>query len=266
MRFSLIPLLIFFSLFCFAQEKKVTYDFSCLDSDFFSSATNLFGDIEKEMLNNFGDEVSFKEELEVGEIVYKECRKKFKFIETGAEIENLKKILSALEKNIANARGFTYSIYLLDTTMLNAFTAGGKIFFTTEMYRFCQSDDERAAIIGHEIYHNELGHISENISREKTAKSYMGEGVGQITAFLGSLLTTPFNQKNEAHCDLTGTELIRKSGFKPCGTVDLWERMKAKEGLYDPIHHMFNSHPYSGKRVDCTVLHIKNNYAIDCFK
>ncbi len=249
----------------FAQTKTESkYDFSCLDSDGSSIVTNVFGDLEKDMLNNYGLAVSIEEEEKIGEIVFKECEKEFKFFKLGKEIENLKSILKKLAKNIDKPKGFKYEIFLLDTTMLNAFTAGGKIFFTTEMYRFCKSNDEIAAIIGHEIYHNELGHISDQIKREKTANSFFGEQIGSISSFLGKILTTPFNQKNEAHCDLTGTDLINKAGFKPCSTVILWNRMKENEGQYNEIEFIFNSHPYSGKRAVCTSEHLKINYSIIC--
>jgi Zn-dependent protease with chaperone function len=60
----------------------------------------------------------------------------------------------------------------MDMDELNAFTCGGKIFVTRKLYHFCLSDSELAAIIGHEIAHNELKHINDNISRNKTANSF----------------------------------------------------------------------------------------------
>jgi predicted Zn-dependent protease len=130
------------------------------------------------------------------------------------------------------------------------------------MYNFCTSDDERACIIGHEIAHNELGHINENLSRMKTAGEF--GAMGQISASAGSLLTTSFNQKNETHCDFIGIDLAHSAGFKACSSVSLWKRMMESEGKKVQLEEFFSSHPYSGKRADCSKNHLKVNYAINC--
>ena len=35
------------------------------------------------------------------------------------------------------------------------------------MYSFCKTNDELACVIGHEINHNELGHIKEHLQKER---------------------------------------------------------------------------------------------------
>ncbi len=55
-----------------------------------------------------------------------------------------------------------YRIYLLNTRMVNAFTAiGNNVFFTTGLYELAENDDERAMVIGHELGHQDNGHVYE---------------------------------------------------------------------------------------------------------
>ena len=132
-------------------------------------------------------------------------------------------------------------------------------------FYFMESDidfSERACIVGHELSHNELGHINENLSRMKTAGEF-GQ-IGQISSSIANLLTTSFNQKNETHCDFVGIDLAQAAGFKSCSSISLWERMMKSEGPNVKLGEFFSSHPYSCKRAICSKNHLKVNYSINC--
>lgn len=255
-----------FSIFTsYSQVRNgVTYDFSCIEDDLTSTAISTMSDLENAALGFFDTPVSIEEEIEVGNNVLEQTRSEYSFIESGKELTHLKAILKKLTAKIDNPVGFTYQIYLLDTDLLNAFTAGGKIFFTTEMYRFCRTEDELACIIGHEICHNELGHIRNHVKKAKTANAIFGDGIGNIATFYGNLLSTPFNQKNETHCDFAGIDLAIAAGYDACQSSGLWERMNENQAEYSQMNSIFSSHPYSGKRAVCNKIHIQNNYNFTC--
>jgi predicted Zn-dependent protease len=249
----------------FSQVRNnIEYDLSCLDSDLSSTSSSFFGDLENGMLNTFGSTVTVQEEISAGQEFFNQSTKNYKFIKSGEKIKNIEGILLKLNKVILNPKGFSYKIFLIDTNIVNAFTVGGNIFFTTGMYNFCKNNNEIACIIGHEISHNELGHINDHIKRYKTANSYLGDNVGGISAAIGSLLITPFNQKDEAHCDLLGIDLAYAAGFEVCSNVDLWKRMSQNEIGNSNLTSIFSSHPYSLKRSDCSEKHIEINYKIKC--
>ena len=262
---KLFILITFFSGVAFSQVRKdITYDLSCLGSDFTSTSTSLFGDLENGMLDAFGESVSIEEEINLGKEFLIESAKEFTYIKSGEKLKNIEGVLDKLNKVILNPKGFSYKIFLVDSSIINAFTVGGNIFFTTGMYDFCLSKNEIACIIGHEIAHNELGHINDQIKRTKTANSYLGENIGNITATIGNVLATPFNQKDEAFCDLLGIDLAYAAGFEPCSNVELWKRMSLNEGGNSQFTSLFSTHPYSSKRSDCSKRHIETNYNIKC--
>ena len=244
-----------------AKSKKITYDFSCLDSE----TTNWLGDMEKELIATVGVPAKFSDEVDAGVQVLDECKKEYTFISSGVEYEQLQAIITKLKKQIQGGRGFNYKLYYIDDPMINAFTAGGKIFFTKGMFDFCKDEHEIACILAHEIAHNELGHIKEGIAKSKTYDEYIGKHFGSFSVFVANLITLSFNQKNEAHCDMWGIDLAYRCNYLPCHTVSLWKRMKTIEGdTPDDLSAMLSTHPYSGRRAECVKNHLKTNYKINC--
>lgn len=243
------------------SKKKITYDFSCLDDEEDLGTTEIIGvleEIDNSVTNTIGGEVSINKEMEVGNQLLSDCRREYQFIETGNKIKNIQKILNLLTHQIEDPKGFNYSIYLIKSDELNAFTAGAKIFITTRMYEFCNSNDELACVIGHEINHNELGHIKQHLQKEKILTS--------SGAALSQMITIPFGQKKESHCDFKGIDLAIAAGYNGCVNISLWKRMKAEsdEGDYNALDNLFRSHPYSEKRSICSQNHILTNYGFDC--
>lgn len=243
------------------KRKAIEYDFSCLDDENDYGTTEVIGVLEKvetDMTDALGGEITIEEESEVGDQLLSDCRETYDFIESGKKIENLTSILNLLTAQIIEPKGFNYSIYLIESEELNAFTAGAKIFVTTKMYSFCNSNDELACVIGHEINHNELGHIKEYLQKVKI--------LSESGAALNQILTIPFGQKKETHCDLTGIDLAIAAGYNGCVNIVLWERMKKEsgEGDYNAFDNLLRSHPYSDKRANCSHNHILTNYGFEC--
>ena len=261
-----MKIVVYIFSFCFVigvfSQKKIKYDYSCIEEDESSSAFNLGSDFESQMLNQFGELVSLDEEIKLGEETKNKIKKQYKLIEVGEHFKTLNKVLWKLKNQIVNPKSYPYRIYLIESKELNSFTVGGKIFFTTGMYNFCKSEDEIACIIGHEIGHNELGHIRDNISRIKTLQQFGTPG--QISAGIGQILITPFNQKNEVSCDFFGLDLAYEAGYIPCQNIQLWTRMKQFDGRKSEIDKFFRSHPYSSSRANCSRNHLLMNYKINC--
>ena len=247
---------------CIGYCQTITYDFSCMENDDASWLVNFASDIEQSTVRGYGEKVSLNEEVKLGNQLLTDLKKEYSVYDYGERYSRVKTILDKQTTKISSPRGFSYKIYLMESKELNAFTCGGKIFITTKMYQFCKSDSELAAIIGHEIAHNELKHINDNISRSKTANSF--GTVGNMTALIGNLLTTPFNQKNEVHCDFVGIDLMKKAGYSVCAAIQVWKRMAETEQNNSDYDKFFSTHPYSQIRRKCCQNHIDSNYNVNC--
>ena len=249
------------------QRTTVTYDFSCLTSngDIGSNdAIYNFGEITREVQSSFFDtiDISVEDEQDAGRQILKAYKKEYRFIESGAEFQNLKSISRNLVSRLAKPRGFNYKIYLIDDPMLNAMTAGGHIFFFKGMYDFCNTNSEIAAIISHEIAHNELGHLTLDMKKQKAASEW---GIlGEIALGIENATTQSFNQKQESEADLFGMDLVYPTSFRNCDAITLWKRMSQNENEFDILDNFFRSHPYSKNRSKCIRNHLTSNYNKNC--
>jgi predicted Zn-dependent protease len=264
MKKNIYTLLLQFALsFTFVNAQNISYDFSCMETDDASAFINAASELEQSMIRNYGQSVTLGEETRLGVQLLNDLKSKYNVYDYGERHARMKTIMNNLISKIKSPRGFYYKIYLFDADELNAFTCGGKIFVTKKMYNFCQNDSELAAIIGHEIAHNELKHIRDNISRYKTASSF--GSAGQMTALIGSTLTTPFNQRNEVHCDFYGIDLMKKAGYNVCSAPEIWKRMSAEENETSELDKFVSTHPYSKTRRICCLHHIDSNYQKNCY-
>ncbi len=257
-------LLVLFQLICFkiTYSQSKTYDFSCMERTENMKTINYLSEIEQSTLRSIGQKVEIDEEIKYGRKIYLEYLKKGIIVNNYVNSYKINEIKNKLVSNILNPRGFEYNIYIINTKEINAFTCGGNIFLTNSIVLFCKNEQEIAAIICHEIAHNELNHLNDEISRKKTLE-ILGD-YKEITNQLASLITTSFNQKNEMHCDFWGIDLLVKSGYYPCSTVDFWNRVINSDNHNKNQNIFFSSHPYSETRKSCCRNYLFKNYNLKC--
>lgn len=255
----------------FAQIKKqkidVIYDFSCLNVDGDAGTNQIvydFGEFtritQNIILNDI--QVTIKEEKEEGDALIESFKDEYTFNNNGSEFKKLKRIMNDIVVRLAKPRGIDYEMHYVDDDTENVVTLGGHIIFFKGMYDFCNSDSELAAIISHEIAHNELGHSTLDIKKRKAANSF---GIlGQISLIVEGILTTSFNQKQEAEADLFGVDLVYPTYYKSCDAIKLWERMSQSKGEFNPVSNLISSHPFSKTRSTCLQRHLKSNYNKTC--
>ncbi|WP_183405820.1 MULTISPECIES: M48 family metallopeptidase [unclassified Herbaspirillum] len=140
---------------------------------------------------------------------------------------------------------------------------GGKIaVYSGLIDKLNISDDELAAVMGHEIAHALREHARERASQQAVANSAISLGaallglgdVGQQSAqyaYMG-LMGLPNSRANETEADRIGVELAARAGYDPKAAVTLWQKM-AKLGGEEPMKFL-STHPSSADRIaDLTV-------------
>lgn len=245
---------------------KMEYSYDCLSSDsgnisdMLGKAGNLINKVA-----TFNIEVTDKEQMKYGDTFLIEALKDKNFVidTTSPDIPKLQTILANLVKARVKPTDIQYQIYLVeDTATINAYTVGGKVFITSAMLKKCSSDDQLYAIIGHEIGHNEKGHIKSSLKQLKASNKFFGEW-GESFFAIKKLLTGSFNHKNELEADYFGLDLAWKLGYDICAIRSFWDDM-AKGEERNTINDFLNTHPYSDTRSKCLVNHIKKNFEVDC--
>jgi predicted Zn-dependent protease len=156
------------------------------------------------------------------------------------------------------ASAWKWEVNLVASKQLNAFCMpGGKIaFFSGILVQLQLSDDEVAAIMGHEIAHALREHARERMG--KTAATRVGAGllssllglgnVGDTLLNMGAqLLTMKFGREDESEADLVGMDLAARAGYDPRAGVSLWQKMGAQNKNAPP--QWISTHPSGPTRI-----------------
>jgi predicted Zn-dependent protease len=166
---------------------------------------------------------------------------------------------------------FKWEFYVLDSPQINAFCLpGGKIFVYTGLLKLIESDDELAAVIGHEVAHAILRHGSErasiamvgNISKELVAKglSISNSKWGPLFDLAYGVTSTygiiyPYSRKFEYEADQLGLYLMYKACYNPYEAIRLWQKMMRTKK--EKIPEFLSTHPADENRIKALKEYIK---------
>ena len=247
------------------QRTDVTYDFTCMNNNPDNEIINGLGDFKRTTDEIFLSDikVSLNDEVKMGNDILKSYKSQYTVLSRGEIVNYLKNILNDLTSRIAKPRGFNYQIYYVKGKPDNVVTSGGKIFVFEKFYNRFKNSSEVAAVLAHEIAHNEIGHLTSYVKKQKAADDF---GVfGEIFLELERAFTPPsFNQKQEVQADLFGIDLVQASSYDSCSSLDFWTRLAKNERQYDSFDNLLSSHPYSNNRTRCIKNHLKSNYNYTC--
>jgi predicted Zn-dependent protease len=152
-----------------------------------------------------------------------------------------------------------WEVNLIKSDDLNASCGpGGKIIFYSGLIDTLQlTDDEIAAIIGHEIAHALREHGREAMSKAygiEMAKQGAGAlfGLGEGSLALADTvaqygMTLPNSRGNENEADLIGLELAARAGYNPNAAITLWNKMSKASNGAPP--EFLSTHPASTSRI-----------------
>ncbi len=90
-----------------------------------------------------------------------------------------------------NKRGFSYSFYVLNSSDVTSFSApGGHVYVTTGLLRHQESEDELAAVLGHEIAHVDERHLmqTEMTQRDKDRRNTILYATSEVAAIAAGVL------------------------------------------------------------------------------
>ncbi|MEW6024879.1 MAG: M48 family metallopeptidase [Pseudomonadota bacterium] len=162
-----------------------------------------------------------------------------------------------------SAKNWQWEVNLFNSNQVNAFCMpGGRIgFFTGIIDQLKLSDDEMAAIMGHEIAHALREH-----GRERTAKSgitsLVARGAGAlgsaifgidpsitntVTGLVGQGVVLKFSRDEEREADLVGLDIAARAGYDPRAGIVLWRKMAQLNKSAPP--EFLSTHPGGDTRI-----------------
>ena len=153
---------------------------------------------------------------------------------------------------------WNWEVNLLQSATVNAFCMpGGKIaFYMGILSKLQLSDDEVAAIMGHEVAHALREHARERFG--KTLATQLGAGAlsyalglggagREVVNMGGQLLTLKFSRDDETEADIVGMDLAARAGYNPAAGVTLWQKMIAAAKGAPP--QFLSTHPAGDTRI-----------------
>lgn len=157
----------------------------------------------------------------------------------------------------ADARDWAWEINVFDSDEINAFCApGGKIgVYTGIIDRLKLTDDELAAVMGHEIAHALREHSREKASQQALS-NLLTSTVSAATGVHGGLLDMgtqmmvhlPNSRGMELESDVMGLELMARAGYDPRNAPNLWRKMQKASGGDQGLVFL-STHPTGDDRI-----------------
>lgn len=162
-----------------------------------------------------------------------------------------------------DALTWKWEVNVLSSSEVNAWCMpGGKIaVYTGLIDKLKLSDDELAAVMGHEMAHALREHSRERASEQAIAGLGISilstvAGLGQVGqkgmeyAYQG-LLGLPNSREHETEADRIGVELAARAGYDPRAAITLWEKM-GQVGGGEPPKFMSTHPPRADRMLDLT--------------
>jgi beta-barrel assembly-enhancing protease len=170
---------------------------------------------------------------------------------------------------------YEYKFFIVDDPDINAFSIpGGYIYINKGLLNYCQSDDELAGVLGHEIMHAAHHHVAK-LSREQR-KFSDGLLIAALATLVARVPTTDamnvlqgfqlvavqkingFGQAAEKDADHAGLIVSSKAGYNPVGMLTFMERLERSQRMRPEVElGIFRTHPPEKERVDAITAQIK---------
>jgi len=148
-----------------------------------------------------------------------------------------------------------WEVRVFDDKNVNAFALpGGKIGVFAGLLKAAQTQDQLAAVIGHEVAHVIAGHSAERVSESMVAQ--MGSSAVQATTGVDAQMVgiatnvfflLPHSRTQEAEADVLGMDYMAKAGFDPSAAITLWQNMSRLGGDKPP--ELLSTHPSDQTRI-----------------
>ncbi len=180
--------------------------------------------------------------------------------QNGAMVERVRAIAQRLIARTAifrpDAPTWKWEVNVIESPDLNAFCIGeGKIgVYSGIIERLRLTDDEIAAIMGHEIAHVLREHGRERASQQSRAQmvtgmigALVGDGHGEVSHLSAQFYLLPNSREHETEADRMGVELAASAGYDSGAAITLWRKLQWYAARQPP--QFWSTHPSHASRL-----------------
>jgi beta-barrel assembly-enhancing protease len=190
-------------------------------------------------------------------------------IQSSPEELGLESYIRRVGNNVAlhAHRRLPYSFHLLpNRAMINAFSLpGGPVYVGEGLLDLMTSEDQLAAVLGHEVEHIDHYHCAERVQIEGRLRKLRLDIVGVLVQIPLTVWEAGYNKDEELEADREGMRLAVLGGYSPYGAVTLFEKFAKLHNEYiihaqspqeelselaiQSLEGYFRSHPQPSERL-----------------
>lgn len=204
------------------------------------------------------DKLEWKTEKHFGKATKEQLREEYGFVDNPLLNEYVQGMGESLS-GLSHRTDIPYEFHVLDTGEVNAFAApGGFVFVTRGLLEEVESDDELAAVIGHEVGHVAAHHGAKNIKKLPfliAGLSILNAQAGETTARIGGMVLSMaqlhYSRVDEYQADELGVQYTYKSGYDPHAMASFFQKLESKHrsGDLSKLEVSLMSHPKTTSRM-----------------
>ncbi len=155
--------------------------------------------------------------------------------------------------------GWQWEVNVISSDEVNAWCmpGGKRAVYTGLIEKLQVTDDELAAVMGHEIAHALREHGREKASQQQAQATVVNIGaallgLGNVATSLAGVVANvtwglPNSREFEHEADNVGVELAARAGYDPRAAITLWQKMASASGGGGP--GFLSTHPSAANRI-----------------
>lgn len=156
--------------------------------------------------------------------------------------------------------------YIANPGFVNAFALpGGHVYVGQGLLMLMDTEDQLAAVLGHEVAHIDRYHCAERVQAEAQARKVQLGIVGAVLQIPLVVFQAGYSKNQELEADSVGLDLAVSANYSPQGMIRLFEKLEVLAGpnrgradspqeeaarvVLQTAGGYFRSHPYPEERV-----------------
>ena len=157
---------------------------------------------------------------------------------------------------------FPYNYHVVDSPEVNAFALpGGPVYLNMGIIEVCDSEDELASVMAHEMSHVAARHATEMLTTQNLSQLAIIAAISVVPipippiawegAKLGYVLTLlRYSRGKEAEADRLGLRLMNAAGYDPTAMASVFRKLSEQQrSLPSVVERFMSSHPLSEVRM-----------------
>ena len=205
--------------------------------------------------------ISYEQEIALGELIDEYIiSSEYKKPLTNKTIDSMMWAVSKrLQEQIPTSE-YDYNIIVLDNAQINAFTIpGGNIYVFTGLISFCESPEQLAAVLAHEMGHVEKRHTVDRLAREFGLSVLFSIMTGGDTVLLSdlyqTLISSGFSRSQEKEADQFALNLLEDASISPKSIASFFRKLNRENLAYDENIELVMTHPHNNTRIKASLNH-----------